>query len=120
MVITINGRDYELNFGLQFLKLVGKEYGLSLELEGMDLPLNIKGANIMVVNLEQKDFLTTYNVIRFALATSKIQPSSNDVEKFLEELMVGSTLEDDKFGDFVGELLDNIKKVPAVAYELMQ
>lgn len=120
MVITINGRDYELNFGLQFLKLVNQQYGLSMPVEnGMVIPFEAKGSTMMMAKLEVQDFIAVYDLIRFATSTLKVQPKPEDVEKFIEELMMESTVEDNKFRDFVLELEENLKKVPAVAYELM-
>lgn len=118
MKIEVNGKEYELYFGLEFLQLITEEFGLSPQVKGIDIPLQVKGANLAVVKLEQKDFVAVHKILRFALNTYKSQPSNKELEEFLNNLLTESTKEDDKYGDFVEELNENIKKIPAVAYEL--
>lgn len=119
MILNIGGKDYELNFGFRFLEEVGEEFGLSPEIEGTNIPLKMKGAGIMYMLLDDKDFVTVHKVIRLGTITLKQQPSDEDIKDFLYELLEESIEGDvDVYEEFIENLKKNIEENPVIRYEL--
>ena len=97
MQLTINGTDYELNFGLRFCRELSKDKQQSNH--GIDLRIGIENA---VTNLYTGDVLILPDLVKAATSHYKKKPSDKDIEDFLDTY-------DDLGGlceDFLSELLE--------------
>lgn len=84
MKITINGTEYQLEFGLKFIRKLDEAYTQSLD--GMAFGLGIESA-IPYLNMENPTVL--YEIIKAGTAHLKSKPSNDDIEnellRFAEE-----------------------------------
>lgn len=97
MQLTINGTDYELNFGLRFCRELSKDKQQSNR--GIDLRIGIENA---VTNLYTGDVLILPDLVKAATSHLKKKPSDKDIEDFLDTY-------DDLGGlceDFLSQLLE--------------
>ena len=97
MQLTINGTDYELNFGLRFCREISKDKQQSKY--GVDLRIGIENA---VTNLYTGDVLILPDLVKAATSHLKKKPSDKDIEDFLDTY-------DDLGGlcdDFLSQLLE--------------
>ena len=97
MQLTINGTDYELNFGLRFCRELSKDKHQSNR--GIDLRIGIENA---VTNLYTGDVLILPDLVKAATSHYKKKPSDKDIEDFLDTY-------DDLGGlceDFLSQLLE--------------
>lgn len=97
MQLTINGTDYELNFGLRFCRELSKDKQQSKY--GVDLRIGIENA---VTNLYTGDVLILPDLVKAATSHHKKKPSDKDIEDFLDTY-------DDLGGlceDFLSQLLE--------------
>lgn len=79
MQLTINGADYELNFGLRFCREISKDKQQSNR--GIDLRIGIENA---VTNLYTGDVLILPDLVKAATSHHKKKPSDKDIEDFLD------------------------------------
>lgn len=79
MQLTINNKDYELNFGLKFIRSLDKAY--TQQIEGMEFSMGLQQANIYL-NMKNPDAL--FKVIRAALSHLNTVPSNDELEGYLE------------------------------------
>lgn len=80
MNLTINGNDYELNFGLKFCREISKDKKESSH--GIDLRLGIENA---VTNLYTGDVLILPELVKAATSHLKKKPSEKEIEEFLDQ-----------------------------------
>lgn len=111
MQIKINDKDYQLFFGLDFLEWCEDNEGMKVE----GVNLGIGGFNMIYSKLEMHDPVTVMKIIKGATNTHKSKPSRKDIEAFLVEL-----LEEDKFEEFVEEVISELKKQPFTKVQIKQ
>lgn len=88
MDITINGKEYELVFGLKFIRELDKTY--TQKIDGMEFGVGIETA---IPYLKMKNPVVLYEIIKAATSHLKSKPSNADIEKELEELAEEDKLE---------------------------
>lgn len=81
MKLTIADKEYELKFGLKFLRELDKAY--VQKIEGMEFSMGLQQANIYL-NMKHPDAL--YKVINSAVSHLNSQPSKEDIEVYLEDI----------------------------------
>lgn len=113
MQLTINGTDYELNFGLRFCREISKDKQQSKY--GVDLRIGIENA---VTNLYTGDVLILPDLVKAATSHLKKKPSDKDIEDFLDTY-------DDLGGlcdDFLSQLLEQsaTKKKATEVYNALE
>ena len=101
MIIKINGRDYELHFGWEFLKYVNKVNGL--QVEGVNV--GVGGMTKLEFGANLLDPETLYIALKAGLASEKHQPSNSELERFIEE-----KIEDGTYEEFYTDLWKEVKK----------
>lgn len=79
MNLTINGNDYELNFGLKFCAEISKDR--SKNTNGIDIRLGIENA---VSALYTGDVLILPELVKAATASCKKKPTDKEIEEFLD------------------------------------
>lgn len=99
MQITINGKDYDLYFGFDFIDYVNNSKGLMAQ----GIALGVAGMKILTTGLDSKAPSALVTVLKGAINTLKSKPSNEDVEKFIEEMLVNGTY-DDFFDDVLVEM----------------
>ena len=109
MILTINGKNYELTFGLGFLAEMNKRK--PAEFEGMKT-----GYGAMALfNVGQflGDPLAFYDLIKAATAEAPQKPSNEELEAYLTQLIVEGRIE-----QVFTSVLEEIKKSPILAYAM--
>ena len=109
MILTINGKNYELKFGLGFLAEMNKRK--PAEFEGMKT-----GYGAMALfNVGQflGDPLAFYDLIRAATAEASQKPSNKELEAYLEQLITEGRIE-----QVFTSVLAEVKKSPILAYAM--
>lgn len=79
--IEINGKKYDLHFGIDFIREMDKRYRLVNE-NGVSFGLGLTNA---VVYIQDKNPVILADIILSATHTLKSIPSVADIEKWLEE-----------------------------------
>lgn len=87
--ITVNKKDYQLNFGIRFSSKLSEKYYLDQEMgdTGRKMKFGI-GIQLAVPYLEMASPDAVFNVIKCGLAKHKIQPTDDDLEEAIEELAI--------------------------------
>ncbi|HFI0168446.1 TPA: tail assembly chaperone [Streptococcus suis] len=109
MILTINGKNYELKFGLGFLAEMNKRK--PAEFEGMKT-----GYGAMALfNVGQflGDPLAFYDLIKAATAEAPQKPSNEELEAYLTQLIVEGRIE-----QVFTSVLEEVKKSPILAYAM--
>lgn len=78
--IEINGKKYDLHFGIDFIREMDKRY----EVSGNGVSFGM-GINSAVVYLKDNNPVILEDIILAATHTAKTIPSVADIEKWLEE-----------------------------------
>lgn len=109
MILTINGKNYELTFGLGFLAEMNKRK--PAELEGMKT-----GYGAMALfNVGQLlgDPLAFYDLIKAATAEAPQKPSNEELEAYLVQLITEGRVE-----QVFESIMAEVKKSPILAYAM--
>ena len=109
MILTINGKNYELTFGLGFLSEMNKRK--SAEFEGMKTGYGAMA--LFSVGQFLGDPLALYDLIKAATAEAQQKPSNDELEVYLTQLAVENRI------DHVFDLImSEVKKSPILAYAM--
>ena len=101
MTLEIAGKAYTLHFGLGFLREMNRIKSVEMENAKMGY-----GAMVLVnAGFALGDPLAFVDVIRAATANSPQKPSDEELESWLEELIVT-----DKYNDVSRDVFEEIKK----------
>lgn len=79
MQLTINGKEYELNFGVRFVRELDNTIGASIK--GINFGMGVAKA---LVGLGSYDSAVLSDVIYAATAASKKRPTSKEVDDFID------------------------------------
>lgn len=79
MQIKINGKDYELNFGIRWVLLMNQKHNVALN--GLSQGM---GINQAVVALKQYDPVGLSEILLNATWINKDRPTSADIDHFLD------------------------------------
>ena len=96
--ITINDKDYTLNFGFDFLRVLDERY--SINQNGVAFGFGVQHA---VVDLQQKNPLVLLDLIQAGTATERQKPSVKGIEAYVVEEAEKGHL-DSLFDDFLSAL----------------
>lgn len=105
MKINISNQEYELHFGMAFLREANKI--ASLNYAGMDI--NAGGLPILMAGAGLKDPDVLVKLIKCGLASEKHQPVNAEIDLFVEGL-----IEKDEYIKFYQQIIDEIKKQPVL------
>lgn len=109
MILTINGKNYELTFGLGFLAEMNKRK--PAEFEGMKT-----GYGAMALfNAGQLlgDPLAFYDLIKAATAEAPQKPSNEELEAYLVQLIIEGRVE-----QVFESIMTEVKKSPILAFAM--
>lgn len=83
--ITINDKEYELDYGIRFSKELSKMYYMEKAVEGNTIKFGL-GVRMVIGYLENADADAISNVIKAALTKHKTKPSEDDILDTVDEL----------------------------------
>ena len=109
MILTINGENYELTFGLGFLAEMNKRK--SAEFEGMKTGYGAMA--LFSVGQFLGDPLALYDLIKAATAEAPQKPSNEELEAYLTQLAV-----ENRIDHVFGLIMSEVKKSPILAYAM--
>lgn len=80
MDFTINGKEYQLQFGLKFIRTLDQAY--TQKADGMEFGLGVETA---IPYLKMENPTVLYELIKAATSHLKSKPSNDDIENELEK-----------------------------------
>lgn len=118
MVIEIEGKEYELDFGFGFMEYVADVRGIEAQMQGLKVNSKLGGMTLLLAGLEQEEEVALMEALRGGLITRKSQPSKKDLYAYIKGLATLATEDEDPYGEFVKKVCDEIKKEPLVSRKL--
>ena len=109
MILTINNKNYELQFGLGFLAEMNKRK--SAQFEGM--ATGYGAMQILQMGMMMGDPLALLDLIKVATAHCPQKPSNVELEQYLTELAINKQIT-----NVFESLFNEIKKSPILAYAM--
>lgn len=83
MQISINGKDFNLNFGVRFVRELDQVAGMKVNVRGIEQSFGM-GLNLSVPSLRQYDPAVLSDVIYCAAWDNKKRPSQKDIDDYLD------------------------------------
>lgn len=125
MILTINGRDFNLAFGMDFLDYLNKASSISMEVEGQQMSTGIGGAGLVGNTLESRLPSTLRLLIKAGTSHLKFKPSNEDISEYINSLIVVEedengemTYNKDEYNLVFDEIKSELKKQPAALIEM--
>ena len=84
MQIKIKNKDYDLNFGVKFVRELDKIAGMKIERNGIAQRFGM-GVTLTLPSLNQYDPATLATVLYCATWDNKNRPSLNDIDDFIDD-----------------------------------
>lgn len=109
MILTINNKNYELQFGLGFLAEMNKRK--SAQFEGM--ATGYGAMQILQMGMMMGDPLALLDLIKVATAHCPQKPSNAELEQYLTELAINKQIT-----NVFESIFNEIKKSPILAYAM--
>lgn len=109
MILTINNKNYELQFGLGFLAEMNKRK--SAQFEGM--ATGYGAMSILQMGMMMGDPLALLDLIKVATAHCSQKPSNVELEQYLTELAINNQIQ-----AVFESIFNEIKKSPILAYAM--
>lgn len=100
MILSINGRDFNLIFGLTFLREINKLH--SAELEGMKTGYG--AMTLISAGVAINDPLAFVDIIKAGTITAPQKPSDADIEAYLADL-----IDKGKYKETIDSIIDELK-----------
>ena len=105
MQFTIAGKEYELKFGIHFIREIDQVY--KVDYQGMEFGM---GVNLAFMNLLQYNPVALVEVIRAAVSHESSPPKLKKIEEAVEEYAE----ENDGLGELFEGLIDELGKSKVV------
>ena len=109
MILTINGKNYELTFGFGFLAEMNKRK--PAEFEGMKTGYGAMA--LFSIGQFFGDPLAFFDLIKAATAESPQKPSNEELEAYIEQL-----IKEGRFDSVFNSIMTDVKKSPILAYAM--
>ncbi|WP_099974253.1 tail assembly chaperone [Lactobacillus terrae] len=107
MNININDKDYELNFGIGFLREIDKVAGL--DVNGVSMGM---GMSKTLPAIQSYDMLALINVIYSATHACNPRPGIQDIEEYI------GTLKDKDVEKLFTDVVKELKKSPVTRFQM--
>lgn len=111
MQVTINKKDYELNFGFGFLEYLNNNFGVVTD----NFQTKAGGLLLLQTGLELKDPTALAKVLKAGLITENSVPTQKDIEQFINDLAEKGKKD---YLEFYNEVHDELKKAPLLKVTL--
>lgn len=99
MNLTINGKDYTLNFGIKFIREVDKQ--TETVTNGIKFST---GLNPILSQLVQGSITALADIIKYATITNATRPSADEIDEYIDSLSA------DEYDTLVENVLETIKE----------
>lgn len=109
MILTINGKNYELTFGLGFLDEMNKRK--SAEIEGMKTGYGAMA--LFTAGQLLGDPLAFFDLIKAATAEAPQKPSNEELEAYLVQLITEGRID-----SVFEQIMTEVKKSPLLVYAM--
>lgn len=109
MIIKINGKEYEMFFGFDFIDYVNNASGLAFQ----GVQFGIAGMKLMMTGMADKSPSAFRTMIKAGTNTLKSKPSNEDLENYIEEL-----LENGKYEEMFDEVVEEMGKHVIILKEM--
>lgn len=106
MQITINGKEYKLNFGVRFVRELDKYVGLKVKKNGIEQSFGMS-VTLTLPALNQYDVAALSNVLYCATWDNTKRPSHNDIDDFIDD-------PDTDLDKVFSDVLDEMSKANAI------
>lgn len=103
MVIEIDGKEYELHFGWDFIETMNHLNGIVVE----GVHMNTGGLYMLQGQLDMGDPIAVLKALQGGTSTYASKPSKKSLQKYVEELIAN-----DEYDDFLKELLTLLDTQP--------
>lgn len=103
MKFKIDGKEYQLEFGMKFINELDKRY--AVDYQGFKFGM---GVNMAFMYLNQYNPTVIQNIIAAAIAHEKNRPTESEIE----EAIVQYAIENDGLDKLFEQLLDELGKSP--------
>jgi len=104
MELNINGKNYELRYGLSFINRIDNIYTQSMN--GVEFGM---GVELLSTYLGMYRATALANAISAGTSHLDSQPSKNDIESYLENLAISDT---DKFEQLFDDISEGMQHAP--------
>ena len=104
MELDINGKKYELRYGLSFINALDNLY--TQDMNGVEFGMGIEMLNAYL-DLGRPTAL--FNAIKAGTSHLKSKPSNDGIENFLEDIAMS---DDDKYEKLFDQLKEEIEQAP--------
>lgn len=108
MILEINGKNYELKFGFDFLEYLNKHNSLTMEMNGQVMNSGMGGATLLASTLQTKMPSTLFKTIKAATSHLPQKPSDADIEAYINKLAE----DDDEYNLVFEEIEEGLKSNP--------
>lgn len=109
MQLEINGKEYPLHFGMDFIDEVEKVEGMKMEAEGMEMNIGTGGMSKLNNKLASYHPSGLRTVIKAGTITERQKPSNAEINQYIEYLA-----ETDDYEDLFDEIVEELGKKPLV------
>lgn len=110
MEIEINGKNYPLTFGFDFIDYVNKENGMAAD----GIKTNIGGAAMLKASMAGRLPSSLRLLIKGGTCNLKQKPSNKDIDAFIDEIAE----DDDAYDALFDEIQEELGKRPAIRREM--
>lgn len=100
MEITINGKDYKLNFGIKFIREADK-FTLTKLGNGMEFSAGLGSLLSKILN---GDMVAFFDIVYLATCTNSKRPSKTEIDEYLDSLNT------DEFDTLYNEVMREIEQ----------
>lgn len=114
MILEINGKNYELKFGFDFLEYLNKNNSLTMEMNGQVMNSGMGGATLLASTLQTRMPSTLFKTIKAATSHLSQKPSDADIERYINTLAE----DDEEYNLVFEEIEEGLKKQPATRREM--
>ena len=105
MLLNIRDKEYELNFGIGFLRELDKKYFVTRNGEKFGASMDLK-----IPLLLTGDIVTLSDVLYAGTHALKSRPNQSDIDKYIDEV--------EDVGAFLEEVFDELKKSNATKVQV--
>lgn len=110
----MNGKDYELAFGFDFLDYLNKNNSLTMDVNGQSMSSGLGGATMLASTLGSRMPSTLMSAIKAGTAHLSQKPSNKDIESYIN----GIADDDEAYELVFLEIEEELKKQPATRREM--
>ncbi len=114
MIINMNGKDYELAFGFDFLDYLNKNNSLTMDVNGQSMNSGLGGATMLASTLGSRMPSTLMTTIKAGTTHLAQKPSNKDIESYIN----GISDDDEAYELVFLEIEEELKKQPATRREM--